>query len=66
MNDYDMEALYERLSRQRLDDVAKHDDPIDRLHLLIICLAERNQISAMRIIRLEKRIELLERLLDKQ
>ena len=54
MNDYDMEALYERLSRQRLDDVAKHDDPIDRLHLLIICLAERNQILAMRIIRLEK------------
>ena len=66
MNDYDMEALYERLSRQRLDDVAKHNDPIDRLHLLIIYLAERNQILAMRIIRLEKRVELLERLLDKQ
>jgi len=61
-----MEELYERLSRNRIDEISKKEDPVDRLHLIVICLAERNQISAMRIIRLEKRVELLERLLDKQ
>ena len=64
MNDNDMEELYERLSRNRIDEISKKEDPVDRLHLIVICLAERNQISAMRIIRLEKRVELLERLLD--
>ena len=66
MNDNDMEELYERLSRNRIDEISKKEDPVDRLHLIVICLVERNQFLTMRLIKLEKRIELLERLLDKQ